>query len=103
MSAQQQTRAAWRVVDPHGVLYVASVLEPADAAGRGFWHAQMTAGTRRAEKRATTARRAVCLAALELGVEVAEIRGPGERTTAEAAVAAVERITAVACSEMEGT
>lgn len=96
MSAPQQTRAAWRVVDPHGLLYVASVLEPADPAGRGFWHAQMAVGTRRAEKRATTARRAVCLAALELGVEVAEIRGPGERTAAEA----VDACMAVACEAL---
>lgn len=89
-------RDTWRVVADDGRTYAASVLEP--TARGDYHHARMTVATRSAEKRATTARRAVCLAALDLGLGVVEIRAPGELTKDDA----VETMSRVACEAIEG-
>lgn len=76
-----EARNFWRVVADDGRTYSATV-EDTTALDRCYV-ATLHAGKRSATKRGTTARRAVCLAAMELGLGVEEIRAPGTLTRDE--------------------
>lgn len=74
----------WRVVDPEGVEHAVDVTPHAwrawaDHKPEARWQAEV--GTHYSIER--DARRAVANVALNAGIAIAEIRAPGERTTAE--------------------
>ena len=68
----------WRVVDDRGVVHAVTARQ--DSAG---WTARDPERHDSPHTRAVTARRVIVRIADRLGWEVAEIRGPGEATTAE--------------------